>query len=105
MFSTYLGGSGDDLDEHISVGQDGNPLVAGITDSPDFPTTSGAPQPDFPGARSVFVTKIDVCVEMSSIGSHQRDAVRNTKKSLTDLLIGYAGLTLEGGGFALLCRL
>jgi PKD repeat protein len=60
VFSTFLGGRGYDLDGHISVDADGNPLVAGITDSPDFPTTAGAPQPDYPGAQSIFVTKFDV---------------------------------------------
>ncbi|MCC6152958.1 MAG: PKD domain-containing protein [Candidatus Hydrogenedentes bacterium] len=60
VFSTYLGGSGDDLDGHISVDTDGNPLVAGITSSTDFPTTAGTPQPDYPGAQSIFVAKIDM---------------------------------------------
>ena len=59
LFSTYLGGSGTDLDGHISVDADGNPLVAGVTNSTDFPTTVDSPQPDYPGAQSIFVTKID----------------------------------------------
>src|SRR5262249_36865376 len=37
-YSTYLGGMGDDLGTGIAVDAQGNMIVTGYTNSPDFPT-------------------------------------------------------------------
>ena len=47
VYSTYLGGSGDELNDntvggHIAVDNEGNVYVTGLTLSADFPTTPGA---------------------------------------------------------------
>ncbi|TET91672.1 MAG: hypothetical protein E3J35_01780 [Methanomassiliicoccales archaeon] len=42
LYSTFLGGSGDDRGVSVVVGPDGNAYVTGHTDSADFPTTSDA---------------------------------------------------------------
>ena len=67
VYSTYLGGSGDDLGTGIAVDTFPNPnaYVAGLTNSTDFPTTSGAFQTTYGGgSRDAFVAKItDVVVE------------------------------------------
>src|SRR5207247_8669256 len=44
IYSTYLGGKGDDLASGIGLDAAGNFYVTGSTDSPDFPITSGASQ-------------------------------------------------------------
>src|SRR5207247_4392399 len=58
VYSTYLGGSGDDEGTSIAVDPLGNAYVTGFSYSSDFPTTAGAFQPSLLGGSSAFVTKI-----------------------------------------------
>jgi hypothetical protein len=58
-FATFLGGSGDDSSWGVAVDSKGNPVLAGITDSDDLPTTPGAPQPRRAGKSDAFVVKLD----------------------------------------------
>ena len=67
VYSTYLGGSGDDAIGGIALDGDGNVYVTGETTSTDFPTTPGVVQ-EQAGYRlcvpigpctDAFVTKID----------------------------------------------
>jgi beta-propeller repeat-containing protein len=57
IYSTYLGGGGDDRAFGISVDATGNVYVTGDTLSTNFPTTVGSFQSA--GAGGAFVTKID----------------------------------------------
>jgi Cep192 domain 4/Beta-propeller repeat/HYDIN/CFA65/VesB-like, Ig-like domain len=59
VYSTFLGGSGTDSGNAIVVNAGGDAFVTGSTDSPDFPTTSGAFQTVFGGGTSdAFVTQL-----------------------------------------------
>jgi hypothetical protein len=60
IFSTYLGGSSGEEANGIAVGPAGNVVVAGVTNSQDFPTTPGAFQPTHAGGNTQegFVTKL-----------------------------------------------
>jgi hypothetical protein len=58
LYSTYLGGSGDDEAEHIAVDSSGNPYVTGATNSTNFPTMNPL-QPAFGGGGDAFVTKLN----------------------------------------------
>jgi hypothetical protein len=63
-YSTYLGGSGDELaDAEMAVDKAGHAFVCGDTDSPNFPVTPGAYQPALKVGFDAFVT------EMNSDGS------------------------------------
>jgi Beta-propeller repeat len=58
VYSTYLGGESEDVGLGIAVDASGDAYVTGFTD-PDFPTTSGAFQPNAPaGEAAAFVAKL-----------------------------------------------
>ncbi|GAA0341645.1 SBBP repeat-containing protein [Actinoallomurus spadix] len=59
VYSTYLGGSGEDLGIGIALDSAGAAYVTGETDSDDFPVTSGAFQTGYHGNGDAFVTKLD----------------------------------------------
>jgi hypothetical protein len=58
IFSTYLGGANGDSGSSIALDKNGNVYVAGITSSPDFPTTEGAFDRTL-GGQDFFVTKLN----------------------------------------------
>jgi len=61
VYSTYLGGSGDDFGEGIAVDSNNHAYVDGYTDSDlptSFPTTQGAYQVVLEGEVDAFVTKL-----------------------------------------------
>lgn len=58
VYSTYLGGSGEDVGYGIAVDSAGNAHVTGATLSSNFPTTSGAFDLNR-SSRDCFVTKLN----------------------------------------------
>ena len=58
VYSTYLGGSGDDLGSSIAVDSSNNVYVAGTAGSTNFPTR-GPAFANNAGLSDIFVTKID----------------------------------------------
>src|SRR5882762_4860707 len=59
-YSTYVGGSGNDVGRGIAVDAEGSAYIVGVTDSIDFPTTPGALQPQVvSGGNHLFVTKLN----------------------------------------------
>lgn len=58
VYSTYLGGSGADTINGISIDRKGNAYVTGSTTSEDFPVARPI-QEDLQGNRNAFVTKIN----------------------------------------------
>jgi hypothetical protein len=57
LFSTYLGGRGDDAGNTITTDSSGNVYVSGYTDSTNFPTANPF-QGSLSGNSDAFVTKI-----------------------------------------------
>ena len=58
VYSTYLGGSGADAPFGIAVDPDGNVVVAGVTQSGDFPTQTPI-QAALNGSQDLFVAKLN----------------------------------------------
>ncbi|HEX9709691.1 MAG TPA: SBBP repeat-containing protein [Candidatus Thermoplasmatota archaeon] len=58
-YGTYLGGAANDSVEAIAVDTSGGATVYGTTESDNFPTTAGALQPSRPGARDLFLTRLN----------------------------------------------
>ena len=59
-FSTYLGGSGATIQQANAIALDsaGNPYVAGVTASANFPVTPGAFETTLTGLQNAFLTKM-----------------------------------------------
>ena len=60
VYSTFIGGSGDDLSWSISIDATGNSYITGITSSTNYPVTSGAYQTSYGGGQyDAFITNLN----------------------------------------------
>jgi hypothetical protein len=59
LYSTYLGGSGQDSGDTIVADSSGSAYITGRTNSSNFPTTPGAFQAVLNGSDNIFVTKLN----------------------------------------------
>ena len=59
IYSTFVGGSDEDVGYDIDLDADNNAYIIGETSSSDFPTTFGCFDDSFNGGSDVFVTKLN----------------------------------------------
>lgn len=59
VYSTFIGGSGDDTPNSIVVDNEGKAYITGSTGSSNYPVTTGALQSSLSGSNDGFVTKIN----------------------------------------------
>jgi len=59
LYSSYLGGSSNDVGNGIAIDSAGNAYVTGSTFSSNYPVTSGAFQTAFGGSQGPFLTKLN----------------------------------------------
>jgi hypothetical protein len=65
VYSTYLGGGGNEEGFGIAVDGSGNTYITGRTFSHDFPTTPGAFDTSYNGSGNAFVTKLSLVASPS----------------------------------------
>ena len=80
VYSTYLGGTGDDFSSSIAVDSNGNAYVGGLTSASNFPVTYGVLQASYGGGQfDGFVAKINPTgsslVYSTYLGGNQEDHV------------------------------
>lgn len=77
LWSTFIGGSGQDDPQALALDSAGNPVIVGVTFSSDFPTTVGAYDRTFGGVSDVYVTKLSssgsALIWSSLLGAGQLD--------------------------------
>src|SRR5207249_9511775 len=59
VYSTYVGGSGPDQGNAITVDVEGSVYVTGVTTSADFPVASAAQSKNSGGTTDAFILKLD----------------------------------------------
>ena len=59
QYATFLGGSGNDVAQTLTVDPSGRLVISGYTTSADFPVTADAVQPTFGGVMDAFVSILD----------------------------------------------
>lgn len=64
LYSTYLGGSGDDSGTAIALAGEGSVYIAGDTWSDDFPATPGAADTRRDGGQDAFAAKLSAAGEL-----------------------------------------
>ena len=100
LFSTYLGGSGEDSGLGIVLDPAGNIYVSGGTDSTDFPTTAGVIQPTFGGGSQGCTNAGVACGDafLTKINAARTAFVYSTYLGGSGDDIGGLGLVLDAAG-------
>ncbi len=78
LASQIYGGSGQDAGTSIALGQDGNLYLAGVTSSPNFPTTPAAYRKAPLSSQDVFLMKINPQVLDANVSGAQSPVVYST---------------------------
>jgi hypothetical protein len=99
IYSTYLGGSGDDASYGIALDSSGSVYVMGTTTSANFPTTPGAFEPNVnTGTGTIFVTKIGAAPTTTTLTASVNPSVFGQQISFTATVspVGSSPLTPTG---------
>ncbi len=97
VYSTYLGGSGDDVAYDVAADTAGNIYLAGYTMSPDFPTTPDAVVSHYGNGIDIFVVKLQPGVSGTKgmlFSTYIGDVGLHVPTCLT---LGYSGQVFVGG--------
>ncbi len=88
LYSSYIGGTEDDMCFNILVNHAGHVVICGITKSQNFPVISGALQTTISGGTDGFVSIINAqtgaLMQSSYLGTSKRDDARRLQVDLYD---------------------
>ena len=90
VYSTYLGGSGDESGK-IAVDGTDNAYVMGTTTSVDFPTTAGAYDTTYNGGDDAFVTKLNAAGTALEYSTYLGGSGREASFSYNRIAVDGAG--------------
>jgi hypothetical protein len=99
LWGSYLEGSNFTRGNAVTVDSSGNPVVVGLTDSPDFPTTSGAFDGTMGGTDDGFVTKFsaagDALLWSTFLGGSGSDEPKDVKLDSSEnaVVVGHTSST------------
>ncbi|MBN1933179.1 MAG: SBBP repeat-containing protein, partial [Anaerolineae bacterium] len=94
LYSTYLGGSGEDYGAAIALDGEGNIYITGDTRSANFPVTPGAYDTTYNGGQDVFVAKLNAA---SGALIYSTYLGGNSDQSSYDIAVDDAGSVYVGG--------
>jgi len=100
LFSTYLGGSGEDTGIGIVLDPAGNIYVSGGTDSSNFPVTAGVVQNTFGGGSAGCTTAGEACGDafLTKINAAKTAFVYSTYLGGTGDDVAGLGLAIDAAG-------
>ena len=100
IFSSYLGGSGEDSGVGLVIDPAGNIYVSGGTDSSDFPTTPGAVQTTFGGGSTGCTNTGEACGDafLTKINAAKTAYVYSTYLGGTGDDVAGLGLAIDPAG-------
>lgn len=100
IYSTFLGGTGQDIINDIAVDAQGYAYATGLTSSTDFPVTPGAFQTTSTGG-SAFITKLALDGSALIYSTYLSGNNNSTGRSISVDSLGYAYITgrTSGPGF------
>ena len=105
MYSSYLGGSGNEFGYGIAVDGSGAAYVAGYTDSTDFPVTAGAFQSHLNGLVDAYISKVSTdgtkLVYSTYLGGHPGTCDALAQQHAVGVAVNTAGNAFVTG---LACR-
>jgi len=82
VFSTYLGGSGDDQGFGLAIDSARNVYLTGSTSSNNFPVTSNTFQPMLKGVANAFVTKMNAAGTQLTYSTYLGGGIADTGRSV-----------------------
>ncbi len=83
LYSSYLGGSNDDLPADIALDKNQRPVISGWTYSPDFPTTPGAFDNTFNNDYEAFVIQFEQSFRKTLYSSFIGGVVGDAARAVT----------------------